>query len=185
MKESAEKGISAVVEKMLKCTDQKTKRAIFLIKDTIGNKEVDGRIEIAMKALNGNKYEVVESEQDQAKNKVKEKIDQSEPDAVLGFFAPNGELTTALGAAVSESQASERICAYGYDSTPNIQSHITGGSLKGTVVQQPYYQGYWPVFYLLNQIAEQQDDVSVKYDSPLVKYDTQYSILEKNKVQEN
>jgi simple sugar transport system substrate-binding protein len=45
-----------------------------------------------------------------------------------------------------------KICAYGFDLPPSQLESIKAGDLTGSLGQQPFLQGFWPVMQLYLQI---------------------------------
>ena len=71
---------------------------------------------------------------------------------VVGAFAANGFVTPALGNAVAQMKIGDKICSYGFDLGPAQQDQIRQGHLDGSLGQQPFLQGFWPVMQLYLQI---------------------------------
>jgi len=71
---------------------------------------------------------------------------------VVGAFAANGFVTPALGDAVAQLKMGDKICSYGFDLGPAQQEQIRTGALDGSLGQQPFLQGFWPVMQLYLQI---------------------------------
>jgi simple sugar transport system substrate-binding protein len=71
---------------------------------------------------------------------------------VVAAFAPNGVFTPALVKAVAQSGMTGKICAYGFDLGPPQQEGLKSGDLTGSLGQQPFIQGFWPVMQLYLQI---------------------------------
>jgi simple sugar transport system substrate-binding protein len=71
---------------------------------------------------------------------------------VVGIFAPNGVFTPALIKAVAQTGLTNKVCAYGFDLGPPQQAGIKSGDLTGSLGQQPFLQGFWPVMQLYLQI---------------------------------
>jgi simple sugar transport system substrate-binding protein len=71
---------------------------------------------------------------------------------VVGAFAPNGVFTPALLKAVAQTKMTGKICAYGFDLGPPQQAALKSGDLTGSLGQQPFIQGFWPVMQLYLQI---------------------------------
>ena len=67
---------------------------------------------------------------------------------VVGAFAANGFVTPALGDAVTQLGKQGEICAFGFDLGPKQQEQIRTGALTGSLGQQPFLQGFWPVMQL-------------------------------------
>jgi len=70
----------------------------------------------------------------------------------VGAFAANGFVTPALGNAVAQLGNGDKICSFGFDLGPAQQEQIKNGHLDGSLGQQPFLQGFWPVMQLFLQI---------------------------------
>lgn len=71
---------------------------------------------------------------------------------VVGLFGPNGGVTPAIGDAVSQLKLNGKVCAYGFDLGPKQLEQIKSGALMGSLGQQPFLQGFYPVVQLYLQI---------------------------------
>ena len=71
---------------------------------------------------------------------------------VVGIFGPNGAVTPAIVTAITQTQNENKICAFGYDLGPPILEGLRSGALTGSLGQQPFLQGFWPVMQLYLQI---------------------------------
>ncbi len=71
---------------------------------------------------------------------------------VVGLFGPNGGVTPAIGDAISQLKLNGKICAYGFDLGPKQLEQIKTGALQGSLGQQPFLQGFYPVVQLYLQI---------------------------------
>ena len=71
---------------------------------------------------------------------------------VVGAFTANNVFTPALAKAVAQMGKTGKICAYGFDLGPAQQDAISSGDLTGSLGQQPFLQGFWPVMQLYLQI---------------------------------
>jgi simple sugar transport system substrate-binding protein len=71
---------------------------------------------------------------------------------VVGAFAANAFVTTGLGNAVGQLKAGNKICSFGFDLGPSQREQIRQGNLRGSLGQQPFLQGFWPVMQLYLQI---------------------------------
>lgn len=71
---------------------------------------------------------------------------------VVGVFGPNGAVTPGIVDAVTQVGRENDICAFGYDLGPKQQEGIRTGALTGSLGQQPFVQGFWPVMQLYLQI---------------------------------
>ena len=61
-------------------------------------------------------------------------------------------MTPALGDAISQLKKNGTICAFGFDLGPKQQEQIRTGALTGSLGQQPFLQGFWPVAQLYLQL---------------------------------
>jgi len=64
----------------------------------------------------------------------------------------NGFVTPAIGDAVGQLKMGGKICSYGFDLGPKQLEQIKNGDLVGSLGQQPFLQGFWPVMQLYLQI---------------------------------
>src|SRR5271166_5989989 len=71
---------------------------------------------------------------------------------VVGLFGPNGGVTPAIGDAVSQLKLNGKVCAYGFDLGPKQLEQIKSGALMGSLGQQPFLQGFYPVMQLYLQL---------------------------------
>lgn len=71
---------------------------------------------------------------------------------VVGLFGPNGGVTPAIGDAISQLKLNGKVCAYGFDLGPKQLEQIKSGALMGSLGQQPFLQGFYPVVQLYLQI---------------------------------
>ena len=71
---------------------------------------------------------------------------------VVGMFGPNGGVTPAIGDAISQLKLNNKICAYGFDLGPKQLEQIKTGALQGSLGQQPFLQGFYPVMQLYLQL---------------------------------
>jgi simple sugar transport system substrate-binding protein len=71
---------------------------------------------------------------------------------VVGAFAGNNVFTPALASAVEQTGNTGKMCAYGFDLGPAQQEAIAAGNLTGSLGQQPFLQGFWPVMQLYLEI---------------------------------
>jgi simple sugar transport system substrate-binding protein len=71
---------------------------------------------------------------------------------VVGLFGPNGGVTPAIGDAISQLKLNNKICAYGFDLGPKQLEQIKTGALQGSLGQQPFLQGFYPVVQLYLQL---------------------------------
>ena len=139
---------------------------IFPNTTTLGNVEVNNRIKAAfeatVKSLNaagklkdfkvdaGPQNIGIDVDKDSIVNSVVNLIESRKD--VVGAFAANGFVTPALGDAISQLKKNAQICAFGFDLGPKQQEQIRTGALTGSLGQQPFIQGFWPVAQLYLQI---------------------------------
>ena len=71
---------------------------------------------------------------------------------VVGAFTANNVFTPPLVKAVAQMGKTGKLCAYGFDPAPAQQEGIAAGNLTGSLGQQPFLQGFWPVMQLYLQI---------------------------------
>jgi len=139
---------------------------IFPSTTTLGNVEVNNRITAAfqatVKALNtagklkdfkvdaGPQNIGIDVDKDNIVGSIVTLIESRKD--VVGAFAANGFVTPALGDAISQLKLNGKICAFGFDVGPKQQEQIRTGALTGSLGQQPFLQGFWPVAQLYLQI---------------------------------
>jgi simple sugar transport system substrate-binding protein len=139
---------------------------LFPSQTTAGNVEVNNRViaafEATVKALNDagklanftvdagpEKIGIAVNDQDIAGSIVT--LIESRGD-VVGVFGPNGAVTPAIVDAITQTKNQDKICSYGYDLGPKQLEGIKTGALTGSLGQQPFIQGFWPVVQLYLQI---------------------------------
>jgi simple sugar transport system substrate-binding protein len=71
---------------------------------------------------------------------------------VVGAFTANNVFTPPLVKAVAQMGRTGKFCAFGFDLGPAQQEGIASGNLTGSLGQQPFLQGFWPVMQLYLQI---------------------------------
>ncbi len=71
---------------------------------------------------------------------------------VVGAFTANNVFTPPLVKAVAQMGKTSKLCAFGFDLGPAQQEGIAAGNLTGSLGQQPFLQGFWPVMQLYLQI---------------------------------
>lgn len=71
---------------------------------------------------------------------------------VVGVFTANNVFTPPLVKAVEQMGWTDKVCAFGFDLGPAQQEGIKAGNLTGSLGQQPFLQGFWPVMQLWLQI---------------------------------
>ncbi len=146
--------------------DVKGGTIIFPNTTTLGNVEVNNRIKAAfeatVKSLNaagklkdfkvdaGPQNIGIDVDKDSIVNSVVDLIESRKD--VVGAFAANSFVTPALGDAISQLKKNGQICAFGFDLGPKQQEQIRTGALTGSLGQQPFIQGFWPVAQLYLQI---------------------------------
>jgi simple sugar transport system substrate-binding protein len=92
---------------------------------------------------------------------------RSQPDAV-GAFAATGPTTPALAEAIATLKKNNQLSAFGVDLGPAQLKAIGDGSLTGSLGQQPFVQGYWPIKQLVLQIDRGIGAVNVDTRGELV-----------------
>ena len=156
-------------EALAKCLIQKGVKGgsiIFPSTTTLGNEEVNRRITAAfqatVKALNkagvlknfkvdaGPQNIGIDVDKDNIVNSVVTLIESRKD--VVGAFTANGFVTPALGDSITQLKKQGQICAFGFDLGPKQQEQIKTGALTGSLGQQPFLQGFWPVMQLYLQI---------------------------------
>lgn len=156
-------------EALAKCliaTNVKGGTIIFPNTTTLGNTEVNNRITAAfqatVKTLNA-AGRLKDFKVDAGPNNIGIDVDkdnivssivtliESRRD-VVGAFAANGFVTPALGDAITQLKKQGQVCAFGFDLGPKQQEQIKTGALTGSLGQQPFLQGFWPVVQLYLQI---------------------------------
>jgi simple sugar transport system substrate-binding protein len=139
---------------------------IFPNTTTLGNEEVNRRItagfRATVKALNaagrlkdfkvdaGPQNIGVDVDKDNIVNSIVTLIESRKD--VVGAMAANGFVTPALGDAITQLHKEGQICAFGFDLGPKQREQIRTGALTGSLGQQPFLQGFWPVLQLYLQI---------------------------------
>lgn len=139
---------------------------IFPNTTTLGNEEVNRRItagfQAAVKTLNaagrlkdfkvdaGPQNIGIDVDKDNIVNSVVTLIESRKD--VVGAMAANGFVTPALGDAITQLKKQGQICAFGFDLGPKQQEQIKTGALTGSLGQQPFLQGFWPVAQLYLEI---------------------------------
>lgn len=91
---------------------------------------------------------------------------------VIGVFGPNGAVTPAIVNAVTQLGLEGQLCTYGYDLGPTQQEGLKTGALTGSLGQQPFIQGFWPVVQLYLQIDRGVQAANVDTRAQLVTKDT-------------
>ncbi len=90
---------------------------------------------------------------------------------VIGIFGPNGAVTPAIVDAVTQTGMQNKVCTYGYDLGPKQLEGISTGALTGSLGQQPFIQGFWPVMQLYLQIDRGVSAANVDTRAQLVTED--------------
>ena len=91
---------------------------------------------------------------------------------VVGAFTANNVFTPALAKAVAQTGKTGKMCAYGFDLGPVQQDAIRAGDLTGSLGQQPFLQGFWPVMQLYLQIDRGISAANLDTRAQLVTKDT-------------
>ncbi len=144
----------------------KTGSIIFPSTTTLGNVEVNRRVtasfEAAVKSLNdagklgdftvdaGPENIGIDVDANNIVNSIVSLI-ESRGD-VVGIMGNNGFVTPAIVDAVAQLGVGSEVCAYGFDLGPKQLDGIRAGNLDGSLGQQPFLQGFWPVMQLYLQI---------------------------------
>jgi len=139
---------------------------VFPNTTTLGNVEVNNRIRFAfeatVKALNaagrlrdfrvdaGPQNIGIDIDASNAVNSIRTMFESRRD--VVGAFTANGFTTPAMGDAITQMGQQGKICAFGFDLGPKQQEQIRTGALTGSLGQQPFLQGFWPVMQLYLQI---------------------------------
>jgi simple sugar transport system substrate-binding protein len=91
---------------------------------------------------------------------------------VVGVFAGNNVFTPALASAIEQTGGTNKTCAYGFDLGPAQQEAIAAGNLTGSLGQQPFLQGFWPVMQLWLEIDRGISAANLDTRAQLVTSDT-------------
>jgi simple sugar transport system substrate-binding protein len=95
---------------------------------------------------------------------------------VVGVFTANNVFTPPLGEAVARVGMTGKMCAFGFDLGPAQQKAIAEGNLTGSLGQQPFLQGFWPVMQLWLQIDRGISAANLDTRAQLVTKDTVASV---------
>ena len=71
---------------------------------------------------------------------------------VVGAMTTNAATTPALGDAVTQLKLIGKFCSFGFDLGPKMLDQIKSGALVGSLGQQPFLQGFYPIVQLYLQI---------------------------------
>jgi simple sugar transport system substrate-binding protein len=71
---------------------------------------------------------------------------------VVGLMGTNAATTPAIGDAVAQLGLEDQVCAFGFDLGPKMLDQISAGALDGSLGQQPFLQGFYPIVQLYLQI---------------------------------
>lgn len=71
---------------------------------------------------------------------------------VVGIMGTNGFVTPAIADAVAQTGIKDKVCSYGFDLGPKQLDAIKTGTLDGSLGQQPFLQGFYPISQLFLQI---------------------------------
>ena len=91
---------------------------------------------------------------------------------VVGVFTANNVFTPPLVKAVEQMGLTDKICAFGFDLGPAQQEGIAAGNMTGSLGQQPFLQGFWPVMQLYLQIDRGISAANLDTRAQLVTKDT-------------
>ena len=78
--------------------------------------------------------------------------------------------------AMTQTKKENQICTYGYDLGPKQLEGIKSGALTGSLGQQPFIQGFWPVLQLYLQIDRGVSAANVDTRAQLVTKDNVGSV---------
>jgi simple sugar transport system substrate-binding protein len=155
-------------EAMAKCVLALGKKGTILFPGTttLGNVEVNNRVtaafEAAVATLKG-AGKLEDYKVDAGPTNIGVDIDPNNPSGsivsmiesrgdVVGLFGANAFVTPAIADAVTQLKMQDQICSYGFDLGPKQLDAIRTGGLDGSLGQQPFLQGFWPVMQLYLQI---------------------------------
>src|SRR5262249_28203158 len=88
---------------------------------------------------------------------------------VVGALENDG---IVLGDAISQLKLNGKVCAFSFDLDPKRREHIRTGALTGSLGQQPFLQGFWPVVQLYLQIDRGVTAADLNTKAQLVTKDT-------------
>jgi simple sugar transport system substrate-binding protein len=71
---------------------------------------------------------------------------------VVGMMGTNAATTPAIGDALTQLKMVGKVCSFGFDLGPKMIDQIKSGALVGSLGQQPFLQGFYPVAQLFLQI---------------------------------
>jgi simple sugar transport system substrate-binding protein len=71
---------------------------------------------------------------------------------VVAAFGPSNFITPAIGSAITQAKKIGQVCAYGFELSAATRELIKTGALNGSIGQQPFIQGFWPVMQLYLEI---------------------------------
>jgi len=71
---------------------------------------------------------------------------------VVGIMGTNGFVTPAIADAVAQTGIKDTVCSFGFDLGPKQLDAIKTGTLDGSLGQQPFLQGFYPIAQLFLQI---------------------------------
>jgi simple sugar transport system substrate-binding protein len=91
---------------------------------------------------------------------------------VVGVFTANNVFTPPLVKAVEQMGLTNKVCAFGFDLGPAQQEGIAAGNMTGSLGQQPFLQGFWPVMQLYLQIDRGISAANLDTRAQLVTKDT-------------
>jgi simple sugar transport system substrate-binding protein len=174
-------------EAMAKCVLESGNKGSILFPSTttLGNVEVNNRVtaafEATVKALNDagklGDYTVdagpenigIDVDANNIVNSIVSLI-ESRGD-VVGIMGNNGFVTPAIVDAVGQLGSGDKVCSYGFDLGSKQLDGIRAGNLDGSLGQQPFIQGFWPVVQLYLQIDRGVSAANVDTQAQLITKD--------------
>ena len=155
-------------EAMANCVLKAGKKGTILFPSTttLGNVEVNNRVTAAFEATVATLKKAGKLEDykvDAGPTNIGVDVDANNPSGsivsmiesrgdVVGLFGANAFVTPAIADAVTQLKKGDEICSYGFDLGPKQLDAIRAGNLDGSLGQQPFLQGFWPVMMLYLQI---------------------------------
>ena len=144
----------------------KTGTLLFPSTTTLGNVEVNNRVTAAFQAAVETLKragKLADYKIDAGPTNIGVDVDPNNPTGsivsliesrgdVVGLFGANAFVTPAIADAVAQLGVGDKICTYGFDLGPKQLDAIRKGDLDGSLGQQPFLQGFWPVAMLYLQI---------------------------------
>ena len=99
---------------------------------------------------------------------------------VVGIMGANGFVTPAIADAVAQKGIKDKICSYGFDLGPKQLDAIKSGTLDGSLGQQPFLQGFYPIAQLFLQIDRGISAANLDTRAQLVTKDNVKNIGKRN-----